>query len=111
MFFHPPSAAKPIEASWKEKSLQMDPIGIVLAMGSIISFILALQYGGQTHAWNSSVVISLLVGFVVILIAMGFWQYYQGEYAMLPRRLLKKRSLWASSIFQFFFAGCYLLLL
>lgn len=111
LFFHPPKAAKTVQASGKEKFLQMDPIGIILAMGSIISFILAVQYGGQTYAWKSSQVIGLLVGFVLLMIIMAVWQVYQGEYAMLPMRLLKRRSLWASSLFQFFFAGCYFLLL
>ena len=111
IFLHMPSGAKPIEASWKEKLLQMDPVGIVLAMGCIISFIIALQYGGQAYAWNSSVVIGLLVGFVLTLIALGVWEYVQDDYAMLPRRLLKRRSLWAGCVFQLLFAGCYFLLL
>ncbi|OCK73020.1 MFS general substrate transporter [Lepidopterella palustris CBS 459.81] len=111
IFFHTPRMAKVIDATWKEKILHMDPVGIVLAMGSIISFILALQYGGQSHPWNSSAVIGLLVGFVAILIALGTWEIFQGEYAMLPFRLLKRRSLWSASAYQFFFAGCYFLLL
>lgn len=111
IFFHLPSAAKIIEADWKEKILQMDPVGVVLAMGSIICFILALQYGGVTHPWNSGVVIGLLVAFVVLLIIMGVWEYFQGEYAMLVPRLFKRRSLWPGAIFQFFFAGFYFLLL
>ena len=111
IFFHLPSAAKTIEADWKEKILQMDPVGVVLAMGSIICFILALQYGGVTHPWNSGVVIGLLVAFVVLLIIMGVWEYFQGEYAMLVPRLFKRRSLWPGAIFQFFFAGFYFLLL
>ena len=111
IFFHTPSTAKAIEADWKEKLLQMDPVGIVFAMGCIISFIIALQYGGQAYAWNSSVVIGLLVGFVIILIALGVWEYVQADYAMLPRRLLKRRSLWAGCVFQLFFSGCYFLLL
>ncbi|KAK0730294.1 putative efflux pump antibiotic resistance protein [Lasiosphaeris hirsuta] len=111
LFFKDPAAAKPIEATWKEKFLQMDPVGVVLAMGSIISFILALQYAGVTYAWNSSVVIGLLIGFVLIGLALVAWEIYQGEYAMLPPRLLKQRWLWAPSLFQFFFAGCYFLLL
>lgn len=109
--FQTPSVAKTVPATWKEKLLHLDPIGITLAMGSIISFILALQYGGQTHAWNSSQVIGLLIGFVVMTIAMCFWQVYNGEYAMVPTRLFKRRALWASSLFQFFFAACYFLLL
>ena len=111
IFFHLPSAVKPVEAGWKETLLQMDPLGIALAMGSIICFILALQYGGTTHPWNSSVVIGLLVGFVVILLALVVWEFYQGEYAMLVPRLISQRSLWSVSTFQFFFAGSYFLLL
>ncbi|MCJ1391937.1 hypothetical protein MMC18_004804 [Xylographa bjoerkii] len=111
IFFHTPSTAKATEASWKEKLLQMDPVGIVLTMGCIISFIIALQYGGQAYAWNSSVVIGLLVGSILTLIALGVWEHVQDDYAMLPRRLLKRRSLWAGCVFQLFFSGCYFLLL
>lgn len=110
-FFQLPTAAKVIKADWKEIILQLDPVGVILAMGGICCFILALQYGGVTHPWDSSTVIGLLVGFVVILTALGFWEAYQGEYAMLVPRLLKQRSLWAASVFQFFFAGSYFLLL
>jgi Fungal trichothecene efflux pump (TRI12). len=70
----------------------MDPVGIILAMAGIVCFILALEYVGATYAWNSSQVIGLLVGFVVIFIALGCWDVYQDEYAMLVPRLLKKRS-------------------
>lgn len=111
LFFKTPSIAKIEKTTWLEKLLHMDPVGIALAMGSIISFILALQYGGVTHAWNSSMVIGLLVGFVVILATLAAWEYFQGDYAMLPKRLFRRRSLWAGSIFQFFFVGCYFLLL
>ncbi|KAI1372719.1 MFS general substrate transporter [Hypoxylon crocopeplum] len=111
IFFRTPSTAKVIEASWKEKFLQMDPGGVILAMRSIISFVLALQYGGQSYPWNSSTVIGLLVGFVVILITLAVYDYFQGEYAMLPARLVRRRSVWAPSAFQFFFSGCYFLLL
>jgi MFS family permease len=111
IFFHTPPSAKPLKANWKEKFLQMDPLGIALAMACIISFIIALQYGGQSHAWNSSVVIGLLVGFVTILLTLIAWEIYQGDYAMLPPRLLKRRALWAGCLFQLFFSGAYFLLL
>ncbi|KAJ5171275.1 Major facilitator superfamily domain general substrate transporter [Penicillium coprophilum] len=110
-FFHLPSAVKVQKATWKEKFLQIDPVGIALAMACIICFILALQYAGTTYAWKSSEVIGLLVGFVVIALTMLAWESYQGEYAMLVPRLLKQRDLWAASLYQFFFAGSFFLLL
>jgi hypothetical protein len=45
----------------------MDLVGAALMMSLIVSYMLALQYGGQTHPWKSSRVIGLLVGFVAIV--------------------------------------------
>ena len=73
LFFKTPSSAKPKSATWREKLLQMDPVGVILVMGAVISYILAMHYGGQTYAWNSSQVVGLLVGFVVLTAAFAFW--------------------------------------
>lgn len=110
-FFHTPSGAKPVVASWKERLLQMNPVGTVMIMGAIVMYILALQYGGQTKAWGSSDVIGLIVGFVVILIVFGVWEYFQGERAMVVPRLLKQRTVGISRIYAFFFAGSYFLII
>lgn len=87
-FLKPPASAPPVQASLKEKFLQMDLLGAAMMMGLIISYILALQYGGQTHAWNSSLVIGLLVGFVAILLAFIGWELYQKDYGMIVPRLV-----------------------
>ncbi|KAK0118231.1 hypothetical protein ONS95_012534 [Cadophora gregata] len=110
-FFRTPKGAKPQKATWKETILNMDPVGVSLTMSLIICFILALQYGGQTKAWDSSEVIGLLVGFVAIFAALIVWDYFQGELAMVPFRLMKQRFLWATASFMFFFAGSYFILL
>lgn len=109
--FHTPSQAKPVSATWRERLLQMDPVGVVLCMASIITFIMAFEYGGQTKPWSSSEVIGLIVGFVLITAAFIVWEYFQQERAMIVPRLFKKRSIWAGSLFQFFFAGAYFLIL
>jgi MFS family permease len=64
VFFETPENAKPAQASFREKLLQMDLLGAALMMSLIVSYMLALQYGGQTHSWKSSQVIGLLVGSV-----------------------------------------------
>lgn len=111
LFFTTPSQAKPAVATLKEKLLQMDPVGTVLVMGAIIAYILALQYGGQTKPWNSSVVIGLLVGFPLIIIVFAVWEYYQGERAMVVPRLLKLRAVGVPAVFTFFFAGAYFIVI
>ena len=110
-FFHLPAAAAPPKASLKEKLLHVDPIGIALAMGGITCFILALQYGGNSHPWNSSVVIGLFVGFGLIVIALIAWEIWLGDYAMMQPNLYKQRSLSTTAPFQFFFMGSYIVLL
>jgi MFS family permease len=83
---------QPTKASTKEKLLQMDPVGVILMMSLIISYILALQYGGQTHAWNNSTVIGLLVGFGLMLPAFIAWEIYQKERAMIVPRLVRSTA-------------------
>ncbi|CRK16306.1 hypothetical protein BN1708_017476, partial [Verticillium longisporum] len=80
-------------------------------MAATISFLLAFQYGGVEHAWDSSVVIGLIVGFVLMAIAFGVLQWYQGERSMIAPRLIKDRTLYISSIYMFFYAGAYFTLI
>ncbi|KAK4691717.1 MFS transporter, DHA2 family, glioxin efflux transporter, partial [Lecanoromycetidae sp. Uapishka_2] len=110
-FFYLPAAATPPQMPLTKKLLHVDPIGIVLAIGSITCFILALQCGGNTLPWNSSVVIGLLVGFGLLAIALVAWEIWLGEYAMMEPRLYKQRSLSTTAPYQFFFMGSYIVLL
>ena len=111
LFFKTPPQAKPVPATAREKFLQMDPLGVILIMGGIISFILALEYGGQTHPWHSSTVIGLLVGAILIWIVFGAWEIFQGERAMLTPRLMRQHPVWQPAVFQFFIAAAYFVLL
>jgi hypothetical protein len=85
----------------------MDPLGTALIMGAVISFILALQFGGETKPWKSSTVIGLLVGCVLMLIAFGILESVQGERAMLTSRLMRERNVWVNGVYGAFFAGSY----
>lgn len=107
IFFQPPSAAKPKSATFREKLLQMDPVGAGLVMGLVICYILALHYGGIVHAWNSSRVVGLLVGFVVLSIAFVVWEWCQEDRAMVPFRLARQRVYIVPSVYGFFFSGAY----
>ncbi|KAK1989231.1 major facilitator superfamily transporter [Colletotrichum cereale] len=109
-FFTTPPHAVPVKASMLEKFLQMDLIGTSLIMGATISFLLALQWGGSTHPWNSSTIIGLFVGFFLIVIAFIILEWYQGERSMIAPRLISDRTVYISSIYAFFFAGAYFVL-
>ncbi|KAH7151222.1 major facilitator superfamily-domain-containing protein [Fusarium sp. MPI-SDFR-AT-0072] len=109
--FKTPAGVKVVDATLKEKLLQMDFIGTALVMGASLSLLLALQYGGVTHAWNSSVVIGLLVGFVLVIIALIAIEFWLGERAMLTPRLIRQRTVWVNAVWSFFFAGSYFITL
>ena len=111
VFFQTPRAAMPKEATLTEKFLQMDPVGAVLVMGAVISYILALHYGGLEHAWKSSVVIGLFVGFVLLSAVFLVWEWCQEDRAMMPFRIASQRVYWVNSAFAFFFSGAYFLMI
>ncbi|TVY86564.1 putative efflux pump, partial [Lachnellula willkommii] len=109
-FFKPPANAVPAQATLKEKILQMDLPGTFTVMAAIVCYILALQLGGQSKAWNSSDVVGTLVAFSLLMIAFCAIEWYQGERAMLLGRLLKDRTISVGMFFIFFVAGGYFLL-
>lgn len=82
------------------KILQMDPLGFVLIMGSIICLLLTLQWGGVTKLWSSADVIGVLVGFGLLAIAFIVNEVWQGPQAMLTPHILQKREVWTGSLFS-----------
>ena len=111
LFFKTPGAATPKSAPLREKLMQMDPVGAILVMGAVISYILALHYGGQAYTWNSPQVVGLLVGFVVLAATLVVWEWCQEDRAMVPFRLARDRVYLVSSVFAFFFSGAYFLII
>ncbi|KAK7732978.1 hypothetical protein SLS57_000922 [Botryosphaeria dothidea] len=112
MFFHAPDAAKPVDAPLMEKILQMDPIGCCLICAAGACYLMALEWGGVSKAWNNSEVFGLLIGFVLIAAAFiynNFW--IQGERGLLQARLLKNRRLAHAFAFNFLLAGVFYVLL
>lgn len=85
----------------------MDPIGTILVMGAAVSYLLALQYGGQTKPWSSGDVVGLLCSFGVLSIAFIAWEFSQGERAMMVMRIMRYHPIWVNGFFAFFSAGSY----
>ncbi|EJU00929.1 hypothetical protein DACRYDRAFT_89378 [Dacryopinax primogenitus] len=111
VFFSTPAAAKPVSATGKEKLLQMDPLGTGMIMGALISYLLALQWGGVTQPWSSSTIIGLLVGFVLMISAFIGIEWHMGERAILPPHLFKQRTVALSAGYIFFLTGGFFIIL
>ncbi|KAL4915046.1 major facilitator superfamily domain-containing protein [Aspergillus aurantiobrunneus] len=109
-FFKNPAASKSDDPSpLGSKLLQLDPIGTLLVLASVTCYILAMQYGGQEYPWDSSVVIGLIVGFVLILAVVLGWELYMGNSAMAVPRLVKHHAV--PSAVGFFFFGSYIVII
>ena len=83
----------------------LDLVGFVLISGGVLMFLLGLQYGGNQFAWDSSVVIGLIVGGVVSFSLFLAWEYHQGDAAMVPWAMLGSGIIRAAAITNFFNYG------
>ncbi|KAL8660349.1 MAG: hypothetical protein Q9202_006620 [Teloschistes flavicans] len=99
LFLPVPKHIKPTPATWKEILLQMDLLGFSLILGSLVCFILTLQWGGQSKAWNNGSVIATLVLWIVFGIAFVIVESFQGARAIVPLRLMKPRMTWINVMF------------
>ncbi|KAK1763360.1 major facilitator superfamily domain-containing protein [Phialemonium atrogriseum] len=88
----------------------LDLLGFTLLTGFAIELLLALQWGGSSYAWNSSVVIGLLCGAAVTLVLFLFWEHRKGDEAMIPFSIMTKRVVWCGClVYGFLMASLFLL--
>lgn len=94
-------AKKPAKAAagWKDVLLQLDPLGLLFFLPSMISLLLALQWGGTEYPWDSPPIISLFVVFGVLVLVFVAVQWWQQDRATIPPRLIKNRNVWGASFF------------
>ena len=103
LFFRVPDAIKPAEATLREKIYQMDLPGFIMITASVVCYLLALQWGGITEAWNSPDVIGTLVGFTVLFVAFLAIEWWQGERALLLPSVLKNKTIAHGCAFSFLY--------
>jgi len=92
-------------STFRDKIAQLDILGNVLFVGSIICLLLALQWGGVTYAWGSGRIIALFVLFGILVIAFVVVQIFKGETAT-----GKERHITPQGDFSTLTTGCKFLL-
>lgn len=100
IFLKPPKQTL-VASSWKEKLNQFDPIGTAVFIPAIVCLLLALQWGGTKYAWSNGRIIALLVLFGVLIIVFIGIQVWKGEYATVPLRIVRQRSVAFAALFAF----------
>lgn len=99
LFFKNPKR-KELNLSFKQKLALMDLPGATMLIGGIVCLLLALQWGGSTYPWSDSRVWGCLLGcglFISIFIAL---QFYLGDKATIPPRIIKQRTVAAGCAFS-----------
>ena len=89
------------EISLMTKLRKLDLPGVILLLASVSCLFLALQEGSAENSWSSSKPIGLFIGFGLLLLSFGFWQWRAGENAMVPLHYLKDRTVIWGSLYLF----------
>ena len=100
-----PEPKPPVRQVFATAIKSLDLPGFMLISPAAIMFLLGLQYGGNRFAWNSSVVIGLLVGGGVVFTLFLVWEHRQGDEAMVPFAMLTHRIIWSAAGNMFFLLG------
>lgn len=95
----PDQAEKPpIKAAMHTILHKLDLIGFVLFAPAAIQLLLALEYGGSEYPWGSATVIGLFCGAAGTFALFLYWEYRQGDRAMIPLSMIAKRTVWSSCL-------------
>lgn len=86
----------------KEKLKELDAFGVVLLLGAFCCLFLSLKWGGIKYSWHSSKVICLLVGFGLLILTFGTWQWWFADKATIPPRILCQRTVLYGALSLFF---------
>lgn len=79
---------------------QIDFVGMILFAAALLSFLLSIQWGGDTYSWSNDRIIALLAISSVFFIIFVLVQVKKRDFAMLPLRLLKQRSILFGALFS-----------
>jgi len=80
--------------SVRQKIMQLDPLGTVCFLPSIVCLLLALQWGGSKYDWSDGRIIALLVVFSVLIVTFVLLQIFRDDdLVTVPIRIIKNRSM------------------
>ncbi|MCJ1314111.1 hypothetical protein MMC25_007791 [Agyrium rufum] len=112
LFYRSPKKVRPKElVPLKEKLSQLDPIGILLALGTLLCFARALQVAGIIMSWKSAEVIGLLTASGVMALLFILSQWILDDRAMMVTRILKIRIVAIGMVYGFLHEGAFFTLL
>lgn len=105
LFFFNPKNKSTTSLPLGQKLARLDLPGLIMFIPAVIMLLLAVQRGGNTHAWRSATIIGLIIGFAILMGIFAYWQYRIGDDASIPFRIVGQRSVYSSVAMLFFGLG------
>ncbi|KAH8693846.1 major facilitator superfamily transporter [Talaromyces proteolyticus] len=90
-----------------EKIYNLDPLAVVILLPCIISLILALQFGGSQYSWDDGRTIGCFVAFGVLLLVFLAEQWWMGDRALVPPRLVRNPVVLFGALYAFCFDSAF----
>ncbi|KZO95329.1 MFS general substrate transporter [Calocera viscosa TUFC12733] len=94
-----PHTTKP-DVGWRD----IDFGGVAILGVCVVSICLAFNWGGIVFAWDSKIVIVLLVVGFLLVPAFVFWEMKVPSYPLIPMKMFRFRNVTTSSVNNFFTA-------
>jgi hypothetical protein len=82
----------------RQQLVKLDPYGTIVFLPGVLCLLLALQWGGTTYPWGSARIIILFILSAILLGTFVCIQFWQGDNATVPIRIIKQRSV-ASGVY------------
>ncbi|KAK1837166.1 major facilitator superfamily transporter [Podospora conica] len=104
MFIKPwknPQAHRPV----KDRLWDLDLLGNILILGSFTMLFVAIQQTAIGVPWRSQEIIGLMTGFGVTGVLFVGWQFWKGDAALIPPRIVGQRTVAASCLMSFLSYG------
>lgn len=107
VFFKSPPRKQEAFIGWKVRLVQLDPYGTIVFIPGVICLLLALQWGGSKYNWKNARIIMLFALSGILITTFIGVQYWQGDNATVPPRLLRQRSVAGAAWFAFCLGGSF----
>lgn len=101
LFYHPGPRPNPEGYSVKARLLHLDWVGVFSGTAGLVLVLLGLQFGGVDFPWKSPLVISFLVVGILLLVALGIWEWRFPGNGLFPRSLFQHPNYAITMILNF----------
>ncbi|KAH8810862.1 putative efflux pump antibiotic resistance protein [Xylogone sp. PMI_703] len=94
-------------SGFRNQLTRFDLVGTFTFVAATVCLLLAFSWGGITYGWGNSRIITLLTLAGVLFCSFGGVEYWRKDSAIIPLRLLRRRSIGAAILFGMCLGGVF----